>query len=92
MRALNGNPSSHDLEKEKQIILLSQAKNELANENESLRKQLQEKEYEIMSLKTEINYMKSDQNIYENKINQLQITIKSLTEELQIKDTKLFNK
>ena len=91
MRALNGNPSSHDLEKEKQIIILSQAKNELTNENESLRKQLQEKEYEIMSLKTEINYMKSDQNIYENKINQLQITIKSLTEELQIKDTKLFN-
>ena len=76
------------MEKDKQIISLSKTTKELSQHIETMNTQLQSKQYEIISLQTEITSLKLDQNIYENKIVQLSNQVNTLSLDNDINNAK----
>ena len=85
---LNTQPSTTIMEKDKQIISLSKTTKELSQHIETMNTQLQSKQYEIISLQTEITSLKLDQNIYENKIVQLSNQVNTLSLDNDINNAK----
>ena len=91
---LNGKNNNMEIvlmEKDKEIIDLNNTNKELNEQIENLNKVIQSKDYEILSLQTEISSMESDQNIYENKIKQLNSQIDSLNQLLNERDNEINN-
>ena len=92
---LNGNNNNNLelmlMEKDKQLIDMSNTIKELNEQNESLSNIIQSKDYEILTLKTEITSMQSDHSLYETKIKQLNERIEKLTDIANEKENELNN-
>lgn len=92
---LNGNNNNNLelmlMEKDKQLIDMETTIKELNEQNESLSNIIQSKDYEILTLKTEITSMQSDHSLYETKIKQLNERIEELTDIANEKENELNN-